>query len=190
MAADDEITGTVAPVACKMLMKDLWLARLSRPEISKAIGDLATHIHKWSRNDDKKLHRLMGYIQFTSHYSLRGFIRDHPSKLKLLLFVDADFAGDVETTRSTSGGLLVLAGPNSWFPIAWMARRQTATARSTTEAEVASLAMALFGEALPMISLWDTILGRPIDLYILEDNQATIKIVNRGYSASSYGAQP
>ena len=33
------------------------------------------------------------------------------------------------------------------------------------------------------MSLWDTILGRKIELEIMEDNQATIKVVEKGYSS-------
>ena len=32
------------------------------------------------------------------------------------------------------------------------------------------------------MSLWDTLLGRGIKLRIYEDNMATIKVVNKGYS--------
>ena len=69
--------------------------------------------------------------------------------MKLLLFEDADFAGEVEHTKSTHGGFLVVAGPNSWFPISWLSKRQTSTSRSITEAEIVSLAASLFSEALP-----------------------------------------
>ena len=34
-----------------------------------------------------------------------------------------------------------------------------------------------------MMTMLDTVLGRPVELVILEDNQATIKVVKRGYSA-------
>ena len=104
-------------------------------------------------------------------------------KLKLLLFVDADFCGETGDTRSTSGAWLVLAGPDTWFPLAWVSRRQTSTSRSTTEAEIVAFANALFAEALPMLELFTLILGRNIPLIILEDNQATIKIVRKGFSA-------
>ena len=33
------------------------------------------------------------------------------------------------------------------------------------------------------MSLWDILLGRSIDLIVLEDNQATIKIIRNGYSS-------
>ena len=34
-----------------------------------------------------------------------------------------------------------------------------------------------------MLTLWDTLLGRKVILKIWEDNEATIKVVKKGYSA-------
>ena len=107
---------------------------------------------------------------------------DPPEQLQLRLYVDADFAGSEEAARSMSGGYLVLAGPNTFFPLGWVAKKQTSTSRSTTEAEIISLDFSLFHEALPMLSLWDLLLGRPVKLEICEDNQATIKVAKKGYS--------
>ena len=53
--SDDDVKGELAPNASKILMKALWLGRLARPDIVKPIGDLATHVQKWSRNHDKQL---------------------------------------------------------------------------------------------------------------------------------------
>ena len=44
--ADEEARGELAGGACSVLMKALWLARLARPDLNKAITDLACHIHK------------------------------------------------------------------------------------------------------------------------------------------------
>jgi len=44
------------------------------------------------------------------------------------------------------------------------------------------LAKALFDEALPMLTLFDMLLGRSVELIFLEDNQATVKILRRGCS--------
>ena len=96
--------------------------------------------------------------------------------------MDADFAGGLDDARSTSGGYLVLAGPKTWFPLMWLCKKQSATARSTTEAEIVALAASLFPEAIPQLDLWEQLLGRPVELWILEDNQATIKIIRKGYS--------
>ena len=62
-------------------------------------------------------------------------------------------------------------------------KRQTATATSTTEAEMASALKILKDSALPSQFLWETLLGRPIEVKLFEDNQATLKIIQSGYSA-------
>ena len=140
-------------------MKALWLGRLSRPDIIKPINDLATKVQSWSRGDDKRLLRLIQYIDSTPQYRLVGTIKDNPEDLELRLYVDADFAGDRLSGKSTSGGYLVLYGPNSFFPLAWVSKRQTSTSRSTTESEVVSLAYSLYQEGLPALQLWELLLG-------------------------------
>jgi hypothetical protein len=180
---DDLERGELAPNACKILMKDLWVARLARPDLFKAICALATKVQRWTRNCDRMLYRLMCYMKRTIDYRLYGYVRDKPENLRLDLYVDADFAGDREDSYSTSGGWLVLAGPDTYFPLCWVSKKQTSVSRSTTESEIVSLAHSLFLEALPMCTLWDTILGREVDLHIHEDNEAAILVINKGFSS-------
>ena len=68
--SDDTVKGELSGVACSVLMKCLWLARLSRPGIQKPICDLASRVSCWSRNDDKRLLRLISYIHHTLTCSL------------------------------------------------------------------------------------------------------------------------
>ena len=68
----------------------------------------------------------------------------------------------------------MLAGPSTFFPLGWVAKKQTAISRSATEAEIVSLAKSLFEEAVLAMGLWDLLVGRPIRPWIFEDNQATI----------------
>ena len=181
-SCDDDISGELAPNACKLLMKALWLGRLARPDIVKPIGDLATRVQSWSRNNDKQLHRLICYINSTKSHRLVGSVGDGPRELHLALYVDADFAGEKIDSKSTSGGYLVLKGPKTFFPLAWVCKRQTSTSRSTTESEIVSLAHSLFQEGLPALQLWQTLLGHEVKLVIHEDNQATILVARKGYS--------
>ena len=97
-------------------MKHLWLGRLARPDLMKAITDLSSHLTKWSRNDDKRLYRLVCYLNSTVEHMLSGTVQDPPEKLQLSLFVDADFAGSDDNAKSTNGGLLALAGPHTSLP--------------------------------------------------------------------------
>ncbi len=166
-------------------MKCLWLARLARPDIIRAIGQLATKVQQWSINEDKMLYRLMCYIHSTRDLMMIGNVdhRERTEDLRLVLFTDADFCGDREHTKSTSGGFLALVGLISFFPLAWVSKTQTATSRSTTESEAVSLAYSFFSEALPALSLWERLLDRSVDLHCLQDNEATIKIIENGWSA-------
>ena len=183
LSEDDNSRGELAPNACRILMKTLWLARLSRPDLLKPIGDLASKVTCWSVNCDKMLFRLMSYLNETTNHQFYGFIGDPLSQLHLRVFADADFAGDRCESRSTSGGVIALCGPNSYFPVHWLSRKQTSTSRSTTESEVVSLATILFGEGLPMLSLAETFMDRKCLLELMEDNEATIKVIRKGYSA-------
>ena len=103
----------------------------------------------------------------------------------IALYVDADFAGEKADAKSTStsGGYLVLKGPNSFFPLAWLSKRQTSVSRSTIESEIVSLAHSLYQEGLPALFLWAELLGRhDLEFVIHEDNQATMLVAKKGYS--------
>ena len=70
--------------------------------------------------------------------------------------------------------------PNTFFPLAWVSKRQTSTSRSTMESEVVSLAHSLYQEGLPALQLWELLLARSAVLKVLEDNQASILVVRKG----------
>ena len=181
-ASDDESRGQLADSAARVLMKVLWLARLSRPDLLVAVSMLASHVCCWSINDDRRVARLVGYISNSIDYSLITSIHDSPSELHLALYCDSDFAGCVDTSRSTSGYVLALEGPASFALLSWSSHRQKVVSRSSTEAEFVSLSGALFNDALPMLEVWEAMIPG-IHLRIHEDNQACIAIVRKGFSA-------
>ena len=123
----------------------------------------------------------------TREYELTGLVHHRLEGLWLELCVDADWAGDPEDKYSTNSGVLFLAGPNTKFPLAWVSKKQTACSRSTTESEIIALAYSLFLEAVPMLSLWDRLVGpasgRPMRLKIFEENSAAIMVENDGFSS-------
>lgn len=179
----EDVRGTLSDVACSCLMKFLWVARLARPDLFKAVCDMTAHVSCWSSNDDKRLFRLACYLDSSVDLFLLGKVADDAKDVSLLLCCGADFGGDQSSARSTSAGVLFLSGPKTLYPIAWLCKRQTSTSRSTTESEVVSIAHSLFGEALPMMGFFDKVLRRNIHLLVREDNQATIRIVKKGFSA-------
>ena len=58
---------------------------------------------------------------------------------RLGLFQDSDFAGDLEDSKSTTGGTLCVFGSHTFVPIRWMCKKQTAVSHSSTEPEIISL---------------------------------------------------
>ena len=77
----------------------------------------------------------------------------------LLLFQDSDFAGDVEDSKSTSGGTLCIFGSHTFVPRSWMCKKQTAVSHSSTESEIISLDTGLRLNDLPALQLLDLIVS-------------------------------
>ena len=68
--------GKLADIACKVLMKVLYAARMCRCDLLKAIGALASRITKWDEICDAELHRLMSYIKSTVDVKLTSYVGD------------------------------------------------------------------------------------------------------------------
>ena len=78
---------------------------------------------------------------------------------RLGLFQDSDFAGDLEDSKSTSGGTLFVFGSHTFVPISWMCKKQTAVSHNSTESEIISLDTGLRLDGLPALELWDLIVS-------------------------------
>ena len=70
---------------------------------------------------------------------------------RLGLFQDSDYAGDLEDSKSTSGGTLCVFGSHTFVPISWMCEKQTAVSHSSTESEIISLDTELRLDGLPAL---------------------------------------
>ena len=55
-------SGTLQPIASKVLMKILYAARMCRFDLLRATCGLASLVTKWDIVCDRKLHRLVSYI--------------------------------------------------------------------------------------------------------------------------------
>ena len=84
----------------------------------------------------------------TKNGSLESFVGDTPDQCKVVLFSDADFAGDLQTSKSTSGAFLATVGRNTYVPINAICKRQFVVSHSSTESEIVALDFALRSEGL------------------------------------------
>ena len=124
------------------------------------------------------LKRVLRYLRGTTALGLR-YGSSSPSGVAsstLVGYTDADYGGDKESRKSTTGCVILYAGA----PTTWCSRRQQITATSTMEAEYTALATGV-SEAvwlrsfLGELGLLDVIAnGAPIILRV--DNTAAIAV--------------
>ena len=151
--------GESSKVCSQIVLKCLYLARIGRPDILWSVNKLARSITKWTKACDKRSCRLISYIHHT--VSTNSIVmRVLPKQCRLGLFQDSDFAGDLEDSKSTSGGTLcVFLEVIHLFPISWMCKTQTAVSHTSTESEIISLDTGLRLDGLPPLELWDLIIS-------------------------------
>ena len=106
-----ESIGELSTVCSQIVQKCLYLARIGR----------------WTGACDKRLVPLISYIHHTSEYRQYCYVvnTQHNNADRLGLFQDSDFAGDLEDSKSTSGGTLCIFGNHSFVPINLMCKKQT-----------------------------------------------------------------
>ena len=126
------------------------LARVGRPGILWSVNKLAQSTTKWTKASDKRLSRLISYRQYCH-------VGNTAKQRRLGLFQDSDFAGDLEDSKSTSGGTLCVFGSRTFVPICWMCKKQTAVFHSSTEPEIISLDAGLRMDGKPAFDSWDLI---------------------------------
>ena len=63
--SENLVRGRLAPVAARILMKILYGARTARLDLLRVVSHLACYLTRWTSECDRKLHRLVCYIQST-----------------------------------------------------------------------------------------------------------------------------
>ena len=151
--------GELSQVCSQIVLNCLYLARFGRPDILLSVKKLARSITKWTQACDKRLNRLISYIHHTCEYKQYCHVGNTARQCRLGLFQDSDFAGDLEDSKSTSGGTLCVFGSHTFVPISWMCKKQTAVSHSSTESEIISLDTGLRLDGLSALELWDLIVS-------------------------------
>ena len=117
----------------------LLLARIGRPDILWSVNKLPRSITKWTKACDKRLCRLMSYIDHTCEYIQYCYVGNTAKQCRLGLFQDSDFEGDLEDSKCTSGGTSCVFGRHTFVPISWMCEKQTSASHSSSESEIIPL---------------------------------------------------
>ena len=113
----------------------LYLAVSIRPDISFTVSSLAKFTSKPTKEHWTALKRLLRYLRGTPNHGIL-YSKDGPNTC--IGYTDADWAGDVDDRKSTSGYLFMLCGG----AISWRSQKQRCVALSTAEAEYIAMATA------------------------------------------------
>ena len=182
---ENETPGKYASSCASHAASSLFASRVARPDLSESTRRLCTAVSRWTVIDDDALVRLMSYVKSHADYVIFGTLS--PSDLEDLeihVYSDADWAGDLATSRSTTGVWVELASRksgNTW-PISWSSSRQTSTSSSTAEAETVAASHAMRREAIPAQLLLEECLGVRLHIEHFIDNMQAISAIRKGYS--------
>ena len=94
-------------------------------------------------------------IHHTCEYRQYCHVGFSAKQCRLGLCQDSDFAGDLEDSKSTSGGTLCVFGSHTFVPISWMCKKQIAVSHFSTESEIISLDTGLRLDGLLALEFWD-----------------------------------
>ena len=158
----------------------LYVSTRTRPDISYAVGSCARFSADPTKSHWAAVKRIMRYLKGTINVGILYNLKDQKD---LIGYSDADWAGDINDRKSTSGYVFQISGG----AVSWRSKKQSCVALSTAEAEYMALASAT-QEAMWMkqliADLHTNILKKPVRIY--EDNQSAICITkNHQYHGRS-----
>ena len=154
----------------------MYLSICTRPDISFATGSLARYMSNPTTVHWQAAKGVLRYLAGTPDHGIT--FGGTGVDLELYGYCDADYAGDIDTRRSTTGYVFTLNGG----AISWQSKRQPTVAASTTEAEYMAAAAAV-KEGLWLRKILNDLGLTFKTVSILADNQSAIKILRNPISS-------
>ena len=105
-----------------------YLADMTRRDIAYTVGELGRFANCPGEEHVSAVKQLLHYLKGTKNWTM---LFDGSKELTLVGFADSDWAGDIDTRRSTTGYVFQLCGG----PVSSKSKRQKMVVISSTEAE-------------------------------------------------------
>ncbi|XP_048491166.1 uncharacterized mitochondrial protein AtMg00810-like [Beta vulgaris subsp. vulgaris] len=153
----------------RQLVGSLIYLTLSRPDIAYAVSVISRFMQKPMKRHLEAVRRILRYVKGTIDY---GILYRNDKEFEVVGYCDADYAGDLDTRRSTTGYVFNLGSA----AVSWCSKRQPTVSLSSTEAEYRAAAMAT-QECVWLTQLLKD-LHQPIDrgIKLACDNQSAIRL--------------
>jgi hypothetical protein len=153
----------------------MYLAYGTRPDITQAVGILSKYM---SKPQVAHWEAALSVVRYLAANSSRGITYARSGNAEIMGYCDADYGGDLDNRRSTTGYVFVLNGG----AVSWASRLQPTVAISTTEAEYMAAANAT-KEALWLRNLLADLHMHCTTLQMYCDNQSAIKLAKHPISS-------
>ena len=127
-------------------------ARIGWLDILLSWNKFARTATEWTRACD-----LISYIHDTNDYRQYCRVGNTAQHCRLGLFRVSDFAGDLEDSKSTSGGVLCIFGSRTFVPTNWMCKKQTSVSHSSTESAIILLDAGFSMDGILALDFWDAV---------------------------------
>ena len=165
---DDADTKPDATIFRSKVGSAMYIQSCTRPDIAFAVKELSRFLSNPSHAHMRQADRLLHYLHLTRTI---GQTYDASVGQELLSYSDADWAGQVDNRRSTSGRVHMLNGS----ALMWTSRQQRCVSLSTAAAEYVALSEA--GRDVLWLRQLLGELGMPLanPTRLMEDNNSAIK---------------
>ncbi|GKB26309.1 retrovirus-related pol polyprotein from transposon TNT 1-94, partial [Tanacetum coccineum] len=137
----------------------------TRPDIAHAVGVVSWYMAEPGREHWEAVKRILRYVKGTSDVALCF----GDSYLIVTGYVDSDYAGDLDGSKSTTGYVFTLFGGT----VSWVSKLQSVVAMSTTEAEYVVAAQAS-KEAVWLKMLLEELGHKQEKITLFCDNQSAL----------------
>lgn len=148
----------------------LWLSKTTRPDIAFATAILSQHVHNPTSAAYSLASRILRYLKGTVGY---GILMKAHLRSSLQLYADADWASD-SSRKSHTGVIAFLGGA----PIAWISKKQSSVALSSSEAELVAACEATTLAKFFMTLFQELCLPLQLPITVYEDNSGAIHLAN------------
>ena len=146
----------------------IYLVTGTRPDLAVATGEVAKYCNNPGLQHWAAVKRILRYLKGTVNLGLLF----NPKNSTLVGYSDADWAGDLDSRRSTTGYLFEIGG----VPVSWKSKRQATVALSTAEAEYMALSAATQEVIWLRNFLKNFEFKQKVATIIFEDNQGCIAL--------------
>jgi len=156
------------PQPYRALVGSLLYLTITRPDISFSVGLVSRFMQSPRKPHLEVAKKILKYVNSTLDM---GLFFDKKVTSSLVGFTNADFGGDLDDRRSTSGYVFLSGGTS----ISWCSKKQNSFSLSTTEAEYKAVAQ----ECIWLQKLANNLhlpITKPTALF--GDNQSALKLTN------------